>query len=235
MFGIIFDFNGTMIFDKKLHNESWREFIRIKTGRIASDEELNEHMHGRNAGYILSHFLQKELSKEEASALEEEKELIYRKMCLKSDDFKLADGLVHFLDELKNNKILYTIATASGFNNVKFFFENLKLDRWFNINKTVYNDGNIKGKPEPDIFLKAADKIGVNIGNCIIFEDSKSGIQAAVHAKAKKVIGVSSMLCEEELINLGASFVIKDYENISLSNLNRYLRYKYRSNRAFKI
>lgn len=211
MTGVIFDFNGTMFFDGEFQEKSWRQFLKTKIGREVSEEEFHEYVHGRNSEVTLPYFLKRELTKEEVEDLEEEKEVIYRELCLESEDFKLADGISEFLDELVERKIPMTIATASALNNVKFFFEHLHLDKWFEFDKVVYNDGILPGKPEPDLFLKAAEKINMDIEKCIIFEDSKSGIEAARRAKAKKAIGVASMLDIEELESLGATKAIKNY------------------------
>lgn len=216
MVGIIFDFNGTMFFDEKFQEKAWRKFLEIKIGREVSEEEFHEYIHGRNSEVTLPYFLKKELTKEEVMSLEEEKEVIYRQLCLESEDFKLADGISEFLDKLVKLEIPMTIATASALNNVKFFFEHLHLDKWFEFDKVVFNDGVLPGKPEPDLFLKAAEKINMDIENCIIFEDSKSGIKAARRAKAKKAIGVASMLDRDELEALGATMSIKDYNDLEM-------------------
>jgi beta-phosphoglucomutase len=62
------------------------------------------------------------------------------------------------------------------------------LERWFDIDKIVFDDWEIAGKPAPDMFLKAAENIGVNPINCIVFEDSVTGIAAAKNAGIGKVI-----------------------------------------------
>lgn len=216
MKGILFDFNGTMFYDAKFQEMAWRDFLERKTGRQVSDEEFQEYVHGRNAEASLSYFLKKELSKEEIAYLEEEKEVIYRALCLESPDFKLADGLPDFLDELVKRKIPITIATASALNNVKFFFENLHLDQWFAFDKVVYNDGTLPGKPEPDLYLKAAKKIGIDIRESVVFEDAKSGIEAAKRANAGKIIGVASMLSDEALVSLGVTKTIHNYQDIEM-------------------
>lgn len=219
MRGIIFDFNGTMLFDEKFQTISWRTFLQDKTGRSITDREFQEYIHGRNAEAIFSYFLSKTPTREETLALEEEKERIYRALCLESQEFHLAAGLPEFLDALVKNHIPLTIATASGSNNVKFFFRHLHLDRWFPFDKVVYNDGMMRGKPEPDIFLKAANNIGVNRENCIVFEDSKSGIEAAKRASVSKIIGVASTQSSKELQESGVTDIIQDY-----SDLNKLLK-----------
>ena len=214
MFGIIFDFNGTMFFDEKFQDISWRKFLEKRINRFITENEFQEYIHGRNAEITLPYFLEKPLTREEIRILEEEKEVIYRSLCLESPDFKLADGLPEFLDELARQKIPITIATASGLNNVKFFFEHLNLDKWFRFDKVVYNDGTNKGKPEPDLYVKAAAKIGADIKKCIVFEDAKSGIEAANRASVSKIVGVASMLSSEKLMSLGVTHTIQDYKNL---------------------
>ncbi len=157
------------------------------------------------------------LSREEIEDLEEEKEQIYRKLCLESKEFKLADGLCEFLDMLKENAVPMTIATASGWNNVKFFFDHLKLDKWFVIEKVIYNNGTIAGKPEPDLYLKASEALGVDIHDCIVFEDSVSGIESAKRAEAKTIVRVASMENSDFFDELSVP-VIHDYTDIKRLN-----------------
>ena len=211
MRGVIFDFNGTMVFDEKFHLAAWRKFFAEKIGREISDEEYQKYFQGLNVGEILEKFLGKKISGEELAELTEEKEKIYREICLESGEFKLVDGLENFLDALKKNNIPRTIATAAGLENVKFFFEQLNLANWFNREYVVYDDGTLPGKPEPDIFLKAAEVIGAEISDCIIFEDSRSGIKAAKRSGAFKVVGVTSTLDAENLRERGATEVIDDF------------------------
>ncbi|MCM1496334.1 MAG: HAD family phosphatase [Bacteroides sp.] len=214
--GVIFDFNGTMFFDEAFQKQSWLTFLENKTGRSISEVEFQEYVHGRNAEDTLSYFLNQELSQEEVAALEEEKEVVYRRLCMECPEaFRLAEGLPRFLEQFVQRKIPITIATASGWNNVQFFFEQLHLEQWFDIDKVVYNDGTIPGKPAPDIYRKAAEKINVAIENCMVFEDAKSGIEAARRAGAGRIIGVASMLEEEQLIAYGAEDTIKDYDKVA--------------------
>ena len=92
---------------------------------------------------------------------------------------------------LKANKIVFTIATSSEKTNVDFFFKNLPLGNWFDINKIVYDDGKLPGKPLPDIYLKAAEKIDLSPQKCIVIEDAISGIKSAYNAKIGKIIAIN--------------------------------------------
>lgn len=214
--GILFDFNGTMFYDEEFQTASWKAFLQSKLGREISDDEMQNYVHGRNAEATFAYFFRREVSRDETAALEEEKEIIYRSLCLAAPEkFRLAEGLPQFLDELGKQSVPFTIATASSLNNVKFFFEHLQLNRWFDPDKVVFNDGTFPGKPEPDIYLKASEKIGVDIRKCIVFEDARSGIKAAYRAGAGKIIGVASMLDPDELLSMGASAVIRGYQDLS--------------------
>lgn len=212
MQGALFDFNGTMIDDHTMQATSWHAFLRTAIGRDVADEEFQEWVHGRNADVIFPHFLERDLTRDEVAALEEEKEAIYRRDCLADPvHFKLLPGLPEFLDTLAERGIPRTIATASNSTNVRFFFDERGLDRWFDLDKVVFSNGTFPGKPEPDIYLAAAGRIGVPIGGCTVFEDSRSGVVAGVRAGASLVVGISTMLEPEELLALGASEVLADY------------------------
>lgn len=212
--GALFDFNGTMIDDQTMQGTSWREFLRQRIGRDVPDEEFHEWIHGRNADVIFPHFLGREFTREEIAALEEEKEGIYRRDCLADPEhFRLLDGLPEFLDLLVEREIPRTIATASNLTNVRFFFEELGLDRWFDLDRVVFSNGTFEGKPAPDIYLAAARGITVPIERCMVLEDSPSGIMAGARSGAALVVGVSTMLSPEELRSFGADEVLSDYRD----------------------
>jgi HAD superfamily hydrolase (TIGR01509 family) len=213
--GVLFDFNGTMFYDGEIQETSWRAYLQRKIGRKVTEAEFQEYVHGRNADSTLPYFLGRDLSKKEIEELAEEKEITYRELCLADKNkFKLAGGLTEFLDYLKESKIPFTIATASGLNNVKFFFEHLDLAKWFDIYNVVYDNGTIQGKPEPEIYIRAANKIGIPINECMVFEDAKSGIMSAQRAGAYKIVGVASMLNKEAMLRIdGVDEVIEDYKN----------------------
>ncbi len=215
-YGVIFDFNGTMFFDGEIQEKSWRIFLDHKIGRMISDEEFQKYVHGCHADLSLAYFLNRSLSREEIEQLSEEKEEVYRRLCLQNrEGFKLAEGLVEFLDDLKERKIPFTIATASGLNNLKFFFEYLQLDSWFEFDQVVYDDGFIPSKPDPFIYLKAAENIGILPENCIVFEDAVSGLEAASRAGIGRIIGVSSSMTREQLLQVpGVSETIADYTKL---------------------
>jgi beta-phosphoglucomutase-like phosphatase (HAD superfamily) len=83
------------------------------------------------------------------------------------------------LDYLVARGIPRTIATASEKPNLDFFVEHLSLGRWFDPQLMVYDDGEMPGKPAPDMYLNAAGRLGLKPGRCVVVEDSLAGIAAA--------------------------------------------------------
>ena len=160
--GIIFDFNGTLYWDSHLHKQAWREYSKILRGTMFSDEEMVKYMFGRTNEQIIRYAIGKQPTPEMVAEYGDEKEELYRQMCLKDKEhFHLAKGAVEFLDFLKENGIPRTIATMSDKTNVDFFIEHFHLEKWFEIEKIVYSDGIIPGKPAPDIYQIAAEKLGL--------------------------------------------------------------------------
>ena len=192
--GIIFDFNGTLFFDSEMHLEAWREFSEKLRGTPFSDEEMRHHMFGRTNHDIIAYAIGKEPSPELVERLAFEKEELYRNRCrAMGKDCKLAPYAVEFLDYLKSNNVPMTIATMSEKDNVDFYIEGFNLAQWFDIDKIVYSDGTMRGKPAPDIYEIAAQKLNLKPAECIVVEDALSGIEAAKNAGIGKIIAIASM------------------------------------------
>jgi HAD superfamily hydrolase (TIGR01509 family) len=194
MKGIIFDFNGTLYWDSKLHYDAWREFSKIIRGYSFTDEEMRDKMFGHTNEDIIEYAIGKKPSKEMVEKYGKEKEALYRKRCLLDpENFKLAPGAIEFLDYLKENNIPRTIATMSEWDNVDFYIKEFHLEKWFDLDKIVYSDGTIPGKPAPDIFIIAAEKIGLKPFDCVVVEDAIAGINSAKSAGIGKIIAIASL------------------------------------------
>ena len=165
--------------------------------------------------------LEEPVDAEKAAVLIEQKEALYREMCLNLDgDFRLSPGAPELLDDLVKHNIPLTIATASGKKNVDFFVEHLHLEKWFEIEKIVFDNGKIPGKPAPDLYLAAAEKLNLHPEACVVVEDSRSGIQAAHHAGAGWVVALGPVETHSSLVRLpGVDQVITNLEQIACQDL----------------
>ncbi len=194
MKGIIFDFNGTLFFDSHMHYEAWRIFSKKLRGYEFTDKEMREKMFGRTNADIIEYAIGKKPTNEMVETLAKEKEGWYRQMCLNNpQSFKLAPGAESFLDFLKGNNIPMTIATMSEWDNVEFYIKEFNLARWFDLDKIVYSNGKIPGKPAPDIYEIAAKNIGLDPVDCIVVEDAISGINSAEQAGIGTIIAIASV------------------------------------------
>ena len=188
--GVIFDFNGTLFWDSTYQEDSWDEYLKLHN-IILTKAQKREYIHGRNGKDTFEILFNRKLNAQEVHLFTEEKEVLYRKECLKNK-MELAPGAKSLLGELKARKIPMAIATASGKTNVDFFIERFDLLHYFEKENIIYDDGTVKGKPNPDLFLKAIETLGANKEKSIIFEDSFSGVQAAINCKVSQVFIVNS-------------------------------------------
>lgn len=213
--GVIFDFNGVLFWDTPLQEESWKDFALKYYNKKMTNEDLVFHMHGRNGRYTFEFILGRSISNEELAELTEQKESVYRQMCLElGEDFRLSPGAIQLFENLANQKIPFTIATASALKNLEFFIKHLKLDNWFDPEKIVYDDGTIAGKPAPDIYLEATKNISCQPGDCVVVEDSISGLNAANSAGIGHIIALGPASEHEKLLKVkGVNQVIISLEH----------------------
>lgn len=186
--GVLFDFNGVLLLDTKWHMEAWNDLSQVIRNRPMTDEEAHEQVHGRTPGDTLKYLLGKDPTEEEKKELLDRKETLYQEVCLRhGSEFSLSPGATELFELLEANNISKTIATSSPLVNVKFYYEHLGLEKWFPFESIVYADGTFPGKPAPDVFLKAAEKISVPIQECMVIEDAGSGVTAAKAAGVRKI------------------------------------------------
>lgn len=219
--GIIFDFNGVLWWDNHLQEQAWSQFAEQFNGVSLTSEEMASQVHGRNNQHTIEYMTGTNLDEEQIEQLSGQKERIYRDLCLaQGNHFKLSPGATDLLDDLVANEIARAIATASGKDNLDFFVEYLHLDRWFEIENIVYDDGLRPGKPAADIYLQAAELLGLNPGDCVVVEDSLSGIQAAHAAGIGYVIAISTGANYNQLIGLqGINLVLENLKQIPWEDL----------------
>jgi beta-phosphoglucomutase len=187
---VVFDFNGTLFWDTQLHNKAWDQFLNDHNIAV-TDEDKSKHLHGKTNREILNILFKSTLAEELFLKYNCEKENIYQKLCRESN-LNFAPGSIKFIEFLKEKGIDYAIATSSGINNVEFYLSYLGIGKWFLREKIIFNEGNMKSKPDPEIFTKAINRVNKNPEQVVIFEDSYAGIQSAERAGAGKIIIVNS-------------------------------------------
>lgn len=205
---VIFDFNGTMVFDGIYHEEAWLEFSKTLRGTPFSKEEM-QMMHGKPNVKIIE-YLKPEIALSDAIELSREKEALYRKIAQKDHEhYKLVSGLEEFLTMLHDQNYAMNIASASIIENINFFVDIFKLERWFDPSCIIYDNNTYENKIS--MFKEAAKRIHRDIHDCYVFEDSFSGIQCAYEAGVKGIICIGN----EQAANYpGVIKTITDYTDL---------------------
>ncbi len=174
--GIIFDLDGVIISTDKLHYASWKK-IADDEG-IPFDEKINNRLRGISRMDSLDIVLgkaDKEYSKGEKEALCEKKNDIYRRYLESLEPTDVDKEVLLALKALREKGI--KLALGSGSRNATFILKKIGLKDFFD----AVVDGNMitHSKPNPEVFLLAADKLNLKPADCAVVEDAKSGVEAA--------------------------------------------------------
>lgn len=210
----IFDMDGVIADNMVYHTKAWEKFLQkyapaLEIGDVSSK-------YGMTNTDLMSFVLSRTLTPAEVERYGEEKEQYYRE--LYAADMTPLPGLVEFLKELRSAGMRAVVATSAPRTNADFLLDGLKLRPLFD---AVIHAGHVtKGKPDPEIYLTAASRVGCRPDACAVFEDAMAGIEAGRRA-AMTVIGVATTFPPEKLT--GARLVIKDFREISVARLNELL------------
>ena len=177
---VIFDLDGVIVFTDKYHYLAWK-MIADELG-IYFDEEINNRLRGvsrmDSLNIILENYDGEELSPERKIELATRKNDYYRELLKKMSPSDVADSVRDTLYKLKKRD--YFIALGSSSKNAKFILERVNLLDAFD----VISDGTniINSKPNPEVFVKAANFLSQPCNHCLVVEDAEAGINAGKSA-----------------------------------------------------
>lgn len=214
-FAAIFDMDGVIVDNHYYHVHSWTEFCR-RHGIKTTDEEITANFGGTNM-HFMRHFFGDSRSDDELELMGEEKEVIYREIY--APHIKPLPGLETFLKDLKNHQVPVALATSGPPENVEFVLTRTALKRYFDV--LLDASQVINGKPDPEIYLKASAKIGIEPTRCMVFEDSVLGIESANKA-GMKVMGIATTHPEHELTNTISNE--QDFKKLNYSRIAGYFK-----------
>ena len=176
----IFDLDGVIVDSMPLHTEAWR--VYLERHGIDSDR-IVERMHGRRNDDIVVEYFGRDLPADEVFRHGAEKEALFREMMRPALSASMVPGVARFLRRF--TEVPTGLASNAEPLNIDFVMDTAGIREFFD----VIVDGHqvARAKPFPDIYIRAAELLGIEPRNCIIFEDSPAGIQAAVESGAQVV------------------------------------------------
>jgi beta-phosphoglucomutase len=179
--GLIFDMDGVIVDSNPVHREAWSAYNR-RFG-LETDESMHQRMFGRRNDQIIRDFFGPDLPEEEVIRRGAEKEQLYRDLMSPVLDQYLVNGVRDFLQMYRH--LPAGLATNAEPANVEFVLQQAGLRSYF---QAVVDGHQVqRPKPDPEIYLHAARLLGIAPVNCIVFEDSYSGVAAAAAAGARVV------------------------------------------------
>jgi beta-phosphoglucomutase len=213
--GVIFDLDGVVTDTAEHHYKAWGETAAALG--VSFDREFNEHLKGVSRMESLELILKKgdvKLSAEEKTSYAAEKNERYLDLISKLTPSDILPGILEFITELKNSGIKIGLASASK--NATFILDKLRLTKYFDC---IVDAGTLtKGKPDPEIFYSAAEKLELDYEDCVGVEDSLSGVQSIKGANNMFAVFVSaSEQCE------AADLKLKATSDLTLSRLKQAL------------
>lgn len=200
---VIFDLDGTLVDNNAFHLLAWKKYLE-HAGIHIGDAEYRKHLNGRTNKDAIEYIFQRSMTEAEAMVFALEKEALYREIY--APEIKPVAGLIPLLEILQSLGIPMAIATSGLQVNIDFMFQHIPISHYFTF---IVHAAHIKmGKPDPEIYVKAAGLLQVAARQCLVFEDAAVGI-AAAKAAGMKVIALTTTQSVSELAE--ADKIIADF------------------------
>jgi HAD superfamily hydrolase (TIGR01509 family) len=197
--------DGVIVDSNPLHRQSWAEYNR-RHG-VETTEAMQQRMYGKRNDMIVRDYLGQHLNDAEVFAHGAAKEKLYREMLGPRLAETLVPGLTAFLE--RHPDMPKAVASNAEPANIEFVLKEAGLSRFFRF--TVDGQQVVNPKPHPDVYLRAAELLGVPPGNCVVFEDSLGGVAAGL-AAGMPVVGITTTYLDLP----GASLMVRDFDDPAL-------------------
>ena len=209
--GVIFDMDGVLLDNARYHIRAWMQLGK-ELGEELTPEAIRS-VFGRRNREILPAIMKNPPPDDEAIRLTQRKEALYRELI--RGEIKPLPGLMDFLGSLEKQGIPAAVGTSAPTENVEMTLEGLGLKSYFAA--VVIGAEVARSKPAPDIFLAAAKRINLPPGNCVVFEDSASGLQAA-QAAGCPAVALATTHTVDELRNYTAVAIVPNFVKVAIAD-----------------
>jgi beta-phosphoglucomutase len=210
-YAVIFDMDGVIAHTNPYHADAFRAFFD-RHNVSYTEQELIDHMYGKHNSYIMKYFFKREIPQDEFLRLEDEKEGLFREIY--AHHIEAIEGWMDFLNDLKQAGFKTGVATSAPRANLEIIMNGLGFKSKM---ESILASEDVKHhKPHPEVYLRSAENLGVDPSQCVVFEDSFSGVTAGL-ASGAKVVGVLSSHTKEELPP--CSQYIIDYNGLTAKDI----------------
>ena len=207
---IIFDMDGLMIDSERVTFECYQE--RLKDMNLTMDEEFYKTLLGKPIKGIYQRFYDVYGNDFPIqNVIQDVHQLMAERF--ETEGVPVKKGLVELLHYLKDNNYKTIVATSSNRDRVDKILAQAKITEFFD--DSICGDEVTKGKPNPEVFLKSCQKLGVNVEEAIVLEDSEAGIQASYDANIK-VICIPDMKYPEKQYEEKTFKILKDLTEVTV-------------------
>ena len=216
---LIFDMDGVLVDSNPFHVQKWIEFLHER-GIPYNAEDLPKQVLGSRNDTAFRRFFGRDLREGEIEKLSEDLEARFRAAFRPHAQPLL--GLKTLMDECRAEGISLAVASSAMTKNVDFVVDTLKLRSYFA--SIVTGDDVSRPKPDPEIYIQAAERLTLAPAKCVAFEDSFVGIESAKRASMKCVAIASTFPAEELQSQTQADLVVKNFEELSLARLRELFK-----------
>lgn len=213
--GFIFDLDGTIVDSTAHYRETWRELIR----EFGADDDPEMYLRRATRDNFRT-LLGSELTEQE---LEEHvaRQAEMGSARMRADGVQAHHGMLDLIRGLHEGNVKLALATAAERSNAEWTLEQLGIRKLFDA--VVVDRDVARGKPAPDIYLEAMQRLGVEAAQCAVMEDSATGIRAAKGA-GLRVIAVVTTHSRRELEQAGADEIVERASELSSADIIRFIQ-----------
>jgi HAD superfamily hydrolase (TIGR01509 family) len=213
--GVVFDMDGVLVDSHPVHRKAWRLFFNT-LGRDIRDSELDFILDGRKREDILYHFLGN-CSESELEEFGRRKDSIFRQIQL---GVVPVPGMIRVVRELHVRGTALAVATSASLTRARSTLAELGLLNCFDV--VLTGEDVFRGKPDPAVYSLACARLHIAPSALLAVEDAVSGIRAAV-AAGLHCLAIALHEAPETLMAAGATEVLRDFENVSATDLEEVL------------
>jgi beta-phosphoglucomutase len=204
----VFDMDGVLVNNSRFHREAWRRLAR-EEGFALTDPEFWRQAIGRPVEEAVPRILGRPVPPEEADRLARRKTALYHELA--DGHAEPVPGVVEFIRALAVAGVPRALATSAVADSAARIIEGLGLAGAFTVQVTA---GHVRrGKPDPEVYLTAAARLGVLPATCVVFEDAVVGVEAARRA-GMAVVGLTTAHAAAELREAGAAWTVPDFTGL---------------------